>query len=69
MNQASAFIDLSHVYGHTAEKAATLRSNVGGKLKIGIINGQEFCPQKERSGSFCDGRNGVSVCFDTGNIK
>lgn len=69
INQASAFIDISQVYGSTDTKASSLRTHVHGKLKVDIINEQQFSVQKQRNNSlFCDGRNDVSVCFDGGTM-
>lgn len=66
MNQATAFIDASQLYGHTPEKAASLRTFIDGRLITEKINGQAFNPQQVRNGTACAGRNGVDVCFDGG---
>lgn len=68
MNMASSFMDASQLYGHTPEKAASLRTFVGGRLATDQINEQEFCRQVQRNGSFmCDfQRDNVDVCFDAG---
>lgn len=66
MNQATAFIDASQLYGHTPEKAASLRTFIDGKLITKEINGQSFNPIQERNGTACAGRDRVAVCFDGG---
>jgi len=69
MNLATSFFDASQLYGHNLENARSIRTFDGGKLKTDIINGHEFCPQKERHGSLlCDGRDNVKICFESGNI-
>jgi len=69
MNQATSFIDASQLYGHTVNISASIRTFSGGRLKTDIINGYEFCPQKQRYGSLlCDERDDVGVCFEAGNV-
>ncbi|XP_025198953.1 peroxidase-like [Melanaphis sacchari] len=70
VNQQTAFVDASQLYGPTAAKAASLRSNKFGKLKTQEIDGQEFGVQVARNGSkFCSGRNNVTYCFDRGDPR
>jgi len=70
MNQQTAFVDASQLYGSTSEKADSLRSKHGGKLKTEKINGEKFGIQVQRNGSkFCGGRNNVTYCFDRGTVK
>jgi len=69
MNQATSFIDASQLYGHTVDTAASIRTFTGGRLKTDIINGHQFCPQKQRYRSLlCDERDYVGVCFEAGNV-
>lgn len=67
MNQATAFIDASQLYGHTADKARTIRNEKDGKLITSVINGQHYCPLLKRNDLFCDGRDNVQACCDGGN--
>ncbi|XP_026823507.1 chorion peroxidase-like isoform X2 [Rhopalosiphum maidis] len=70
VNQQTVFIDASQLYGPTAGKAASLRSNEFGKLKTSKIDGQEFGVQASRNGSkFCAGRSNVTYCFDRGDPR
>ncbi|XP_060850506.1 peroxidase-like isoform X2 [Rhopalosiphum padi] len=70
VSQQTAFVDASHLYGPTAAKAASLRSNELGKLKTEMIDGQEFGVQVSRNGStFCTGRSNVTYCFDRGDPR
>ncbi|CAI6343920.1 unnamed protein product [Macrosiphum euphorbiae] len=70
MNQATAFIDASQLYGHKQDTAESIRSFDGGKLKTDIINGHEFCPRKKRQGSLiCDDRENVNICFEAGDPR
>jgi len=70
VNQQTAFLDLSQVYGPTIEKADSLRSHTLGRLKTETIDGLEFGVQEKRNGStFCSGRPNVTFCFDRGTVK
>lgn len=70
LNQQTAFVDASQLYGPTPQKAASLRSNQGGKLKTEEIHGEKFGIQVQRNGSkFCGGRNNVTYCFNRGTVK
>ena len=47
VNEITAFIDGSQVYGSEAERAEFLRANDGtGKLKSQVVNGEELLPQE-----------------------
>jgi len=68
MNQATSYIDASQLYGHTSAKANSMRSFKGGRLLTEVINENEYCPLRKRSGSLlCDGRDNVTVCFKGDN--
>ncbi|XP_060868860.1 chorion peroxidase-like isoform X2 [Metopolophium dirhodum] len=70
VNQQTAFVDASQVYGPTAAKADSLRSHKLGRLKTEMIDGQEFGAQDQRNGStFCGGRTNVTYCFDRGDPR
>ena len=45
LNQDSAYLDGSVIYGATEEIANSLRTFEGGKLRVSIIDGREFLPQ------------------------
>ncbi|RWS22747.1 chorion peroxidase-like protein [Leptotrombidium deliense] len=44
LNQVTAYLDGSAVYGSTAEQTQQLREFSGGRLKVSQINGEEFLP-------------------------
>jgi len=44
INEISAYIDASNVYGSTATRAAALRTFSGGKLDARLVGGQQFLP-------------------------
>ncbi|KAE9538939.1 hypothetical protein AGLY_005521 [Aphis glycines] len=70
LNQQTVFVDASQLYGPTPQKAASLRSHQGGKLKTEEINGEKFGIQVQRNGSkFCGGRNNVNYCFNRGDVR
>lgn len=67
MNQATAFIDASQLYGHTSSKARTIRTQTGGKLITSVRKGQHYCPLLRRNDLFCNDRDNVQACCDGGN--
>lgn len=67
MNQATAFIDASQLYGHTTSKAKTIRTRTDGKLITSVKNGQHYCPLLKRNDLFCNDRDNVQACCDGGN--
>ncbi|XP_050419700.1 peroxidase-like [Adelges cooleyi] len=70
MVQTSQYIDASQVYGSNDSMAASLRTFRDGRLRSELVqNGQEFCPQRRRMSSVCDGRQNVGVCYDAGDPR
>lgn len=73
MNQASAFIDGSVVYGTTDEKQRQLRTMEGGKLKMLLrSDGRTLLPTSSDSNDGCNrdemGAKG-RYCFDSGDAR
>ena len=50
LNQLSAFIDASHIYGRTRQEQMEVRSFKSGQLKISVIHGHSFLPQRNIPG-------------------
>ncbi|KAI1286963.1 Chorion peroxidase [Halotydeus destructor] len=75
INQITAYIDGSMIYGNSIGRQAQLRTFEGGQLKTTIINGRAFCPlnndtresedcrveRTERKGCFFAGDNRANV--------
>ncbi|XP_053616584.1 chorion peroxidase-like isoform X2 [Plodia interpunctella] len=72
MNQATAFIDGSTVYGYGVNRAAQLRSGTGGRLKMLRVGARELLPPSTDPNDGCNtaemnaqGR----YCFETGDDR
>jgi len=65
MNQLTSFIDGSHIYGSSEEKALTLREFVGGRMLVSIINGKPFLPDNPNARGCIKGGFGCFVSGDT----
>ena len=65
MNQLTSFIDGSHIYGSSEEKALTLREFVGGRMLVSIINGKPFLPDSPNARGCIKGGFGCFVSGDT----
>ncbi|XP_067938459.1 chorion peroxidase-like [Watersipora subatra] len=68
LNDLTAFIDGSQIYGSTNLKAISLREFVGGRLKAQIINSEESLPSKEDNPSSCP-RKSTRCEFVAGDIR
>ncbi|CAG9132466.1 unnamed protein product [Plutella xylostella] len=72
MNQATAFLDGSTVYGYTASRANRLRTFVGGRLKMLTVGSRELLPPSTDPN---DGCNTVEMnakgryCFESGDDR
>ncbi|XP_050540462.1 peroxidase-like [Daktulosphaira vitifoliae] len=68
--QTSHYIDASHVYSSDKNVAESLRTMKNGQLRSELLpNGQQFCPQRKRDSSFCNGRDNVNSCFEAGDFR
>lgn len=71
MNQATAFIDASTVYGFTEERSESLRTFVGGQLRMLKIGATQLLPPSTDPN---DGCNTVEMnakgryCFESGTF-
>ncbi|XP_067143854.1 peroxidase-like [Centruroides vittatus] len=67
INQLTAFLDGSNVYGSTEEEANSLRSFKEGKLKILKLHGEQFLPQEQHKSEDCAIQE--QACFLAGDER
>ncbi|XP_045523859.1 peroxidase-like isoform X1 [Pieris brassicae] len=68
MNQATHFLDGSHIYGANSRDAASLREKSGGLLKTSSIDDEELLPLVRDPSEKCLVNND-GACFNTGDIR
>ncbi|CAF4829679.1 unnamed protein product [Pieris macdunnoughi] len=68
MNQATHFLDGSHIYGANSRDAASLREKSGGLLKTSIVDDEELLPLVGNPSEKCL-VNSDGACFNTGDIR
>lgn len=66
MNQATHFLDGSHIYGSNSRDAAALREKTGGLLKSFIVDDEELLPLTANPTEKCLVDNDSAACFSTG---
>lgn len=68
IDQNSAFLDISHVYGQTPCESQRLRAFTGGRLNVTIspFRGRDLLPQTNRQAE-CQAASGL--CFDAGDSR
>lgn len=69
MNQATHFLDGSHIYGTNGRDAAHLREKTGGLLKTSDIDGEELLPLALNPTEKCLVENTSGVCFNAGDVR
>ncbi|XP_039750758.1 peroxidase-like [Pararge aegeria] len=69
MNQATHFMDGSHIYGSNSRHAAALREMTGGLLKTSLIENEELLPLATNPTEKCLVDNKSSACFSSGDIR
>ncbi|XP_013173904.1 PREDICTED: peroxidase-like isoform X2 [Papilio xuthus] len=69
MNQATHFLDGSHIYGSNSRDAAALREKTGGLLKTSTIENEEHLPLATSPTDKCLVESDKEVCFNTGDIR
>ncbi|XP_052871706.1 peroxidase-like [Anopheles cruzii] len=69
LNNATSFLDLSLVYGNSAQQNALLRAFVGGLMKVDNRNGTEWPPQDPQSSRDCKLQLSTDVCYLTGDER
>ncbi|KAM3967062.1 salivary peroxidase/catechol oxidase isoform 2-T2 [Aphomia sociella] len=69
MNQATHFLDGSHIYGSNGRDAAALREKTGGLLKTTTIHEEELLPLALKPTEKCLVENDSGVCFNAGDVR
>ncbi|KAM3960851.1 peroxidasin homolog cardinal [Aphomia sociella] len=72
MNQATAFLDGSTVYGYTEQRATRLRLGIGGRLRMLSIGNFELLPQSTDPTDGCNTEDMNAkgrYCFETGDDR
>lgn len=66
MNQATHFLDGSHIYGTNSREAAALRETIGGLLKTSRIEEEDHMPLATNPMEKCLVVNNSETCFNAG---
>lgn len=66
MNQATHFMDASHIYGTNLKSASALREKRNGLMKTESIDGEMLLPLHDRSTEACQVNNDKDICFISG---
>ncbi|CAH2085529.1 unnamed protein product [Euphydryas editha] len=69
MNQATHFLDGSHIYGTNNRDAAALREKTGGLLKTTLVDDEELLPLAANPTERCLVNNKSDACFATGDVR
>lgn len=69
MNQATHFLDGSHIYGTNSQDAAALREKTGGLLKTTTIDNEELLPLVAEPDKKCLIQQMSDACFATGDVR
>lgn len=68
MNQATHFLDGSHIYGANSRDAASLREKTGGLLKTSNIADEELLPLTNNPMEKCLVDSNFATCFNAGKL-
>ena len=69
MNQATHFLDGSHIYGSNSRDAAALREKTGGLLKTVVIDDEELLPLAANPIENCLVDSNSATCFNSGKFS
>ncbi|XP_028168588.1 peroxidase-like isoform X1 [Ostrinia furnacalis] len=69
MNQATHFLDGSHIYGSNSRDAAALREKTGGLLKTSTVDGEELLPLAANPTEKCLVESASGTCFNAGDVR
>jgi len=66
LNQATSFIDGSHMYGSTSERERSLRSYFNGHLLMVPKNGRMYLPPSDTPQDHCQVQDDTKPCYKSG---
>lgn len=66
MNQATHFLDGSHIYGSNSRDAAALREPTGGLLKTSTFEEEDHLPLAANPMDKCLVESSADTCFNAG---
>ncbi|XP_053669763.1 peroxidase-like [Anopheles nili] len=69
LSSVTAFLDLSIVYGNSAEQTASLREHRGGLMTVEHRGGQDWPPHNPNASHLCQMRHDSDVCYLTGDLR
>lgn len=69
MNQATHFLDGSHIYGAKISKANALREFVGGRLLTSDKDGRAFLPHAANAKQLCQVNSDKTDCYKAGDTR
>ncbi|XP_013194053.2 peroxidase [Amyelois transitella] len=69
MNQATHFLDGSHIYGSNGRDAAALREKTGGLLKTSNIDDEDLLPLANNPTEKCLVDSSSGTCFNAGDVR
>lgn len=69
LNQLTAYLDASNIYGSTEDDAKALRSLEGGRLASSVINQEVVLPRQSVGTQECNGENTNFNCFRGGDAR
>ncbi|XP_045496325.1 peroxidase-like isoform X1 [Colias croceus] len=69
MNQATHFLDGSHIYGTNSRDAAALREKTGGLLKTSNVDDEELLPLVSNPLEKCLVNSNDAACFNAGDVR
>ncbi|CAG2114532.1 unnamed protein product, partial [Medioppia subpectinata] len=70
LNQLTAYLDASNIYGSTEDRMRSLRSGRRGRLRVSIVNKRQFLPFDSNGTNFCGiPREERLQCFVAGDSR
>uniref|UniRef100_A0A182NV95 Peroxidase n=1 Tax=Anopheles dirus TaxID=7168 RepID=A0A182NV95_9DIPT len=69
LSAVTAFLDLSVVYGNTAEQSNRLRAHSGGQMTVEERGGKQWPPSHPNATTRCDVKSDTEACYLTGDVR